>query len=60
MLKALQEAIRQFIDAHNENPKAFRWTKSADENSQNPGKLRCGNRGDSGWLIKQEINDSGD
>jgi transposase len=30
-VKALESAIEQFIQAHNENPKAFQWTKSADE-----------------------------
>jgi hypothetical protein len=27
----LQAAIREFIAVHNENPKPFVWTKSADE-----------------------------
>jgi transposase len=27
----LETAIREFIDVHNENPKPFVWTKSADE-----------------------------
>lgn len=27
----LEAAIREFIDAHNENPKPFVWTKSADQ-----------------------------
>jgi len=27
----LQAAIREFLDTHNENPKPFVWTKSADE-----------------------------
>ena len=30
-VKALELAIKEFIKAHNENPKPFRWTKSADE-----------------------------
>jgi transposase len=29
--RALEEAIRQFLDANNENPKPFVWTRSADE-----------------------------
>lgn len=29
--RALEDAIRQFLDANNENPKPFVWTKSADE-----------------------------
>jgi transposase len=28
---ALKRAIREFLDAHNENPKPLVWTKSADE-----------------------------
>jgi len=28
---ALQAAIASFVDAHNANPKPFRWTKSADD-----------------------------
>ena len=28
---ALEKAIRNYLDAHNEQPKPFRWTKSADE-----------------------------
>jgi len=27
----LEKKIMQFIDAHNENPKPFVWTKSVDE-----------------------------
>ncbi|HEX7894075.1 MAG TPA: IS630 family transposase, partial [Terriglobales bacterium] len=27
----LKQDIRSFIDRHNENPKPYRWTKSADE-----------------------------
>jgi transposase len=30
-VKALELAIEQFIRAHNEDPKPFQWTKSADE-----------------------------
>jgi hypothetical protein len=30
-VKALELAIEQFIKAHNEAPKPFQWTKSADE-----------------------------
>jgi transposase len=29
--RALEDAIRQFLNANNENPKPFVWTKSADE-----------------------------
>jgi len=28
---ALEKAIREYLDLHNENPKPFRWNKSADE-----------------------------
>ena len=28
---ATAQAIRDYLDAHNEQPKPFRWTKSADE-----------------------------
>jgi transposase len=30
-VKDLQAAIREFIDAHNEDPKPFVWTKTADQ-----------------------------
>jgi transposase len=30
-VRSLEQAIREFIDAHNEKPKPFTWTKSADE-----------------------------
>jgi len=30
-VKELQAAIREYIDAHNENPKPFVWTRSADQ-----------------------------
>jgi hypothetical protein len=29
--KQLETDIRAFIERHNENPKLYRWTKSADE-----------------------------
>ena len=28
---ALEKAIREYLALHNEEPKPFRWTKSADE-----------------------------
>ena len=30
-VRQLEGDIRAFIDRHNENPKPFRWTKSADQ-----------------------------
>lgn len=30
-IKELEDAIRRFIDKHNEDPKPFKWTKSADQ-----------------------------
>ena len=27
----LEKAIREFLDAHNDDPKPFKWTKSADQ-----------------------------
>jgi hypothetical protein len=30
-VKELQAAIREYIDVHNENPKPFVWTRTADE-----------------------------
>ena len=30
-VRQLQADIRAFIDRHNQNPKPFKWTKSADE-----------------------------
>ena len=29
--RQLEQAIQEFIDVHNENPKPIRWTKTADE-----------------------------
>jgi hypothetical protein len=31
MGRKLEAVIMNFVDAHNENPKPFKWTKSADE-----------------------------
>jgi len=31
MMLQLENAIRQYIDHHNRNPKPFAWTKSADQ-----------------------------
>jgi len=30
-VRELEAAIQEFLDAHNEDPRPFRWTKSADE-----------------------------
>ncbi|GCB52453.1 hypothetical protein SNL152K_9809 [Streptomyces sp. NL15-2K] len=30
-MKALEDDIRAWIDSWNENPRAFTWTKTADE-----------------------------
>jgi hypothetical protein len=30
-VKELEAAIREYIDFHNENPKPFVWTKTADD-----------------------------
>lgn len=30
-VRELEQAIYEFLDAHNEDPRPFRWTKSADE-----------------------------
>jgi hypothetical protein len=30
-VKELEAAIREYIDVHNEDPKRFVWTKSADQ-----------------------------
>jgi hypothetical protein len=30
-VRALEHAIREYLDLHNVEPKPFRWTKSADE-----------------------------
>jgi hypothetical protein len=32
---ALETAIKEFIEVHNDNPKPFQWTKSADEILEN-------------------------
>ena len=31
MGRKLEAGIMSFVDAHNENPKPFKWIKSADE-----------------------------
>ena len=30
-MKELEAAIREYIEAHNEDPKPFVWTKTADD-----------------------------
>jgi hypothetical protein len=30
-VKELEAAIREYIEVHNENPKPFVWTKTADQ-----------------------------
>jgi transposase len=36
---ALERAIREYLDVHNEDPKPFRWTKSADAIIESVGKI---------------------
>ena len=40
-VKELQAAINEFLDAWNENPKPFKWTKTADEILANVARLCC-------------------
>jgi transposase len=34
-VNALESAIKEFIEGHNENPSSFVWTNNADESFQN-------------------------
>lgn len=40
-VKELKAAIKEFLDAWNENPTPFKWTKTADEILANVAKLCC-------------------
>lgn len=37
--QALEQAIRDYLKTHNENPRPFNWSKSADEIIQSVGHL---------------------
>lgn len=45
--RELEDAIRDYLAAHNRDPKPFRWTKSADEILENIGRF-CQRTSDSG------------
>jgi transposase len=45
--RELENAIRQHIDIHNQDPKLFAWTKSADQIFESLGRL-CSRNSDSG------------
>lgn len=41
--RELETAIRQYVDQHNEQPKPFRWTKTADQNPRQYRKILFAN-----------------
>ena len=58
-VRELESAIGEFIDAHNEQPKPFLWTKSADAILNSIGRFASRTLAVHGANNMQEINDSG-
>ena len=56
----LESAILEFIDVHNEQPKPFVWTKSADAILHSIGRFASRTMAAHGTKNMSEINDSGD
>ena len=59
-VRQLEEAIKEFINNHNANPKPFIWTKSADQILSKIEKLARTTLALHTDCINKEINDSGD
>ena len=59
-VRELESAISEFIDAHNEQPKPFVWTKSAEAILDSIGRFASGTLAAHGTNNMHEINDSGD
>jgi len=59
-VRELESAILEFIDVHNEQPKPFVWTKSADAILNSIGRFASRTMAAHGTTNMSEINDSGD
>jgi transposase len=59
-VQELEAAIREFINAHNQQPKPFRWTKSADQILASIARFATATLDAHSTNILLEINDSGD
>jgi len=59
-VRELESAILEFIDVHNEQPKPFVWTKSADAILNSIGRFASRTMAAHGLKNMSEINDSGD
>jgi transposase len=59
-VRQLEQAIEQFINAHNDGPRPFVWTKSADEIIASVGRFAAKTLRTHGSPVMQEITDSGD
>jgi transposase len=59
-VRELETAISEFITVHNEQPKPFAWTKSADAILDRIGRFASRTRAAHGANNMQEISDSGD
>jgi hypothetical protein len=57
--RELESAILEFIDVHNEQPKPFVWTKSADAILNSIGRFASSTLAAHGTNNMQEISDSG-
>jgi hypothetical protein len=56
----LEAAIREFMTIHNQQPKPFRWTKSADQTLGSIVRFATATLAAHSPKLIQEINDSGD
>ena len=59
-MRELESAILEFITIHNERPKPFVWTKSAEAILNSIGRFASRTLAVHGTNNMQEINDSGD
>ncbi len=59
-MRELESAILEFIDVHNEQPKPFVWTKSADAILNSIGRFASRTLAAHSTNSMQEINNSGD
>jgi transposase len=59
-VRELESAILEFIEVHNEQPKPFAWTKSADASLNSIGRFASRTLAAHGAINMQEISDSGD
>ena len=59
-VRELESAILEFIDVHNEQPKPFVWTKSADAILNSIGRFASRTMAAHSTKNMSEINDSGD